>query len=88
MKGANIVQSAVKKASKASKRKGKWVNLQEIRSKMPKTNKEPIPPILRYLSREDRIEKKKNFQLWRPKDNNGMFSRAVGAAIVSEQHLQ
>jgi hypothetical protein len=64
MKGANTISSSVKKASKASKRKGKWANLHEICNKIPKTPKfkEPVTPILRYLVKEDRIEKKMSLQ--------------------------
>ena len=68
MKGATTVQSAVRKASKVSKRKGKWANQPEIKHKIAsKTFKEPVLPILKYLVKQDRIEKKKGFMLWRPK---------------------
>ena len=59
MKGATTVQTAVRKASKASKRKGKWANQPEIKHKVvSKTFKESILPILRYLVKQNRIEKK------------------------------
>jgi hypothetical protein len=86
MKGANTISSSVKKASKVSKRQGKWANLSEICKKIPKTPrfKEPVTPILRYLVHEDRIEKKRNFSLWRPKSNGGgAFGGALAGAAVA-----
>ena len=66
MKGDLIVQTAVKSASRVSKRNGKWANLAEIKSKAP-TFKAPMSPVLGYLVRNARIEKKKGLALWRPR---------------------
>jgi hypothetical protein len=66
MKGDVTVQTAVKSASRVSKRKGKWANLPEIKNKAP-TFKEPMSPVLSYLVRNHRIEKKSGLALWRPR---------------------
>lgn len=66
MKGYETIQSAVKSASRVSKRSGKWANLAEIKSKAPNF-KEPVSPVLGYLARNRKIEKKPNMALWRPR---------------------
>lgn len=65
MKGDTTVQAAVKSASRVSKRSGKWANLAEIKAKT--TFREPMSPVLSYLVRNVRIEKKKGMALWRPR---------------------
>jgi len=66
MKGDVTVQAAVKSASRVSKRSGKWANLAEIKSKAP-TFREPMSPVLGYLVRNRKIEKKPSMALWRPR---------------------
>jgi hypothetical protein len=71
MKGDNTVYKATEKASRVSKRSGKWANLPEIKHKAPATFKVPVRPVLTSLVRKDYIEKKKNVALWRPRRGAG-----------------
>jgi hypothetical protein len=82
MKGSSTVNSAVRKASKASKRKGKWATQPEIKAKILKTLKfkESILPILKYLVKQNKIEKKKNVAMWRP---TGLGLAALGGIAAT-----
>lgn len=73
MKGSGTVYSAVKKASRVSKRSGKWATFPEIKGKIPKSPvfKEAVLPILRHLVKNEDIEKRKNFSMWRPQGMAG-----------------
>ena len=76
MEGIRIVHSAVHKASRVSKREGKWANIDEIKKKIPHatTFKRPVRPILNNLVKNSDIEKKRKFALWRPDDSGAMAS--------------
>ena len=66
MKNLNVVEKGVEKASRASKRKGKWATIPEIRSKTLPAQ-DDLPLLLKELFKRDRIEKKKNVLMYRPK---------------------
>lgn len=81
MKGADTIQVAVKSASRVSKRSGKWANLAEIKAKAHNF-KEPVSPVLGYLARNRKIEKKPSMALWRPRsggayEHGGKVSRGT-----------
>lgn len=67
----SAVLTAVKKASKASKRQGDWANKPEISAKI--TGKKPadLGGELRKLVKEGDIERKKGASLWRPTGGAG-----------------
>jgi ribonuclease HII len=70
MKGERIASKAVRKASNASKRKGKWANLPEIKAKL-ESPVISLSSVLSKLVKDKDIEKKKGYALWRPNDGGG-----------------
>ena len=81
MERLGTVHSAVHKASRVSKRAGKWSNLQEIKRKIsnPTTFKQPVRPLLNKLVKNSDIEKKAKFSLWRP-DDSGALGKGGGSS--------
>ena len=78
MEVSSTVHSAVNKASRVSKRTGKWANIQEIKSKIPHVTafKKPVRPILDKLVKNSNIEKKTRVALWRPDDSGALASNS------------
>lgn len=74
MRGEETVYKAVKSASRVSKRNGKWANLPEIKKKAPEFN-QAFSPVLSYLVRHEKIEKKSGMALWRPR---GLAGGGIG----------
>ena len=65
------VREAVAKASKVSKRDGKWANKEEISHKIVGHKPEHLPKTLKELTEKGSIEQKSHSALWRPTKAGG-----------------
>ncbi len=70
MKGLNAVDDGVSKASRVSKRDGRWANIPEIKAKTYPPQ-QSMGSLLRELVKEARIEKKTGMLLYRPQRGAG-----------------
>ena len=77
------VASAVKKASKVSKRKGKWASKPEISAKIEGKRPANLGDELKRLVKQDVIEKKKGYELWRPEGIGlaGIMGASMAAGV-------